>query len=469
MCDCRARGPRPREDDAPRATKERLRRAACLLASVLAGCSTSAPRYHEGREALAHANPPVVDVTAEAPFPAATVLDRRALVEEVLRRNPSLEAARQAWRAALERYPQETSLDDPMFGTGIAPASFGSNAVSGSYSFELSQAFPFPGKLALRGEAALAEAEAADHDYEAARLRIATMASTLFDEYYLASRALAINSHHVELLRELHRVALSEYEAGTASQQDPLQAESELAMLEHRQIELETQEQLVAAQIDALLHRAPDRSLPPPPEALAVELPTDLEPMALAERAITQRPELRAAAARIEARASKVELARREFLPDFTVWARYDTFWQERDLEPAVGFSLNLPLELGRRRAALEQANAELARAKSEQQRTEDQVRLSVVTAALRVHEAHHLLELTRDRLLPVARDRLAAARVSYQTGQTNFPALIDAERGMRDAELSYEEAVTTLSRRRAELERATGQLPVSLGSGGNP
>jgi outer membrane protein TolC len=356
-----------------------------------------------------------------------------------------------------------------MFGTGIAPASFGSNAVSSSYSFELSQALPFPGKLALRGQAALAEAEAADHDYEAARLRIATMASTLFDEYYLASRATVINKHHVELLKELHRVALSQYEAGTASQQDPLQAETELAMLEHRQIELETQERVAMAQIDALLHRAPDGPLPPPPGALAVELPTELEPTTLSERAITQRPELRAAAARVEARASKVALARREFLPDFTVWARYDTFWQERDLEPAVGFSLNLPLELARRRAALEQATAELARAQSEQQRTEDQVRLSVATATLRIHEAHHLFELTRDRLLPAARDRLAAARASYQTGQTNFSALIDAERGMRDAELGYEEALTTLSRRRAELDRATGQLPVLSDPGGNP
>jgi len=467
MRNCIVRGSTPRKSDS---LSVHVLCSTYLLASVLAACSTGALRYHEDREALVHATPSMVEATrAEAPFPGAVVLDRRALVEEVLRRNPSLESARQAWRAALERYPQDTSLDDPMFGTGIAPRSFGSSAVSSSYSFELSQALPFPGKLALRGQAALAEAEAADHDYEAARLRIATMASTLFDEYYLASRAMAINNRHVELLRELQRVALSQYEAGTASQQDPLQAESELAMLEHRGIELETQERLAAAQIDALLHRAPDGPLPPPPETLVVERPSDLEPATLSEQAIAQRPELRAAAARVEARASKVALARREFLPDFTVWARYDTFWQERDLEPAVGFSLNLPLELARRQAALEQANAELARAQSEQQRAEDQVRLSVVTASLRVHEAYHLFQLTRDRLLPAARDRLAAARASYQTGQTNFSALIDAERGMRDAELGYAEALTTLSRRRAELDRATGRLPVLSDPGGNP
>jgi len=406
---------------------------------------------------------------AETPFPGAAVLDRRALVEEVLRRNPGLEFARQAWRAALARYPQETALDDPMFGTGIAPASFGSQTVRDGYSFELSQAFPFPGKLELRGEAALAEAEASDHDYEAARLRIATMASTLFDAYYLASRALVINAQHLQLLEELQRVALAQYEAGTVSQQDPLQAETERAMLEHRQIELETEERLAAAQIDALLHRAPDRVLPPAPDRLEVELPTDLELGALTQRALADRPELRAAAARIEARSSKVALARREFFPDFAVWAKYDSFWQERDLEPAVGFSLNVPLELGRRRAALEQADAELARARSEEQRVEDQVRLSVVSSVERVLEAHHLLELSRDRLLPAARDRVAAARAAYETGQTSFLALIDAERGLRDAELAYEDALTKLSRRRAELDRATGRLPVISYPGGNP
>ena len=143
------------------------------------------------------------------------------------------------------------------------------------------------------------------------------------------------------------------------------------------------------------------------------------------------------------------------------MWAKYDAFWQERDLQKSIGFSINVPLHLDRRRAALEQASAELARARSEQQRAEDQVRLSVVTAVERVREAHHLLSLSRERLLPAARDRVAAARAAYDTGQTSFLAVIDAERAVRDAELRTEEAIAQLSRRRAELDRAVGRLPV--------
>ena len=40
-------------------------------------------------------------------------LDRETVIRAVVERNPTIEAARQAWEAAREREPQLTSLDDP--------------------------------------------------------------------------------------------------------------------------------------------------------------------------------------------------------------------------------------------------------------------------------------------------------------------------------------------------------------------
>ncbi|HEY0783669.1 MAG TPA: hypothetical protein VGE98_14510, partial [Thermoanaerobaculia bacterium] len=57
------------------------------------------------------------------PFAGAAQLDRGALLAEVVRRNPTLEAARLAWRAAAARPSQEGSLPDPMLSFGMAPAS----------------------------------------------------------------------------------------------------------------------------------------------------------------------------------------------------------------------------------------------------------------------------------------------------------------------------------------------------------
>jgi outer membrane protein TolC len=80
-----------------------------------------------------------------------------------------------------------------------------------------------------------------------------------------------------------------------------------------------------------------------------------------------------------------------------------------------------------------------------------------VETAAERLSEAHHLLGIVASRLLPAARDRVVAARAGFAAGRNDFDALIEAERSLRDAELEHEEALAEVSRRHAELSRATG------------
>jgi outer membrane protein TolC len=394
------------------------------------------------------------------PFAGAARLERAALVDAVLRRNPSIGASRFAWKAALARYPQETSLEDPMLGYGVAPRSFGSDLVHDGHRVEISQRLPFPGKLSLRGEIALAEAEAARSDFEAVRLRLASMASFLFDELWLLERSLAINAEHLALLGELRRIAVARYEVGEASQQDPLQAEVEEAHLLHRELSLEAARRVAREQVNLLLHRATGAALPPLPEAPDPPRAWDADREALAREALAASPELWATQARVEGRASAVALARREFLPDFDLIGAYDRIWQERELQPFVGVQMNVPLRISRRRAALAEAEARLAQAESERAGLEDEVRFAVASGAERLEEAHHVLHLYEQRLLPAARDQVEAARAGFETGRNDFLALIGAERNLRDVRLGYEEALAELSRRHSELERALGRLP---------
>jgi outer membrane protein TolC len=125
-----------------------------------------------------------------------------------------------------------------------------------------------------------------------------------------------------------------------------------------------------------------------------------------------------------------------------------------------VGLELNLPLRRARRAAALDEAEAALAEARSVQAGLGDQLRLAAIRAFERLAESEHALAIFRDRTLPAARDRVASARASFEAGQSDFSTLIDAERGLRDAELGHEEVRVALSRRRAELARAVGAGP---------
>ena len=400
-------------------------------------------------------------------FPGALELGREALVAEVLRRNPSLAAARFAWRAALARYPQVTSLDDPSVGYSIGPRTFGSGTVpQEAHRFDVSQAIPFPGKLGLRGAAALAEADAAGQDFAAVRLRLASIASMLFDEYWLLARAVEINDAHLDLVRELREIATARYESGVAEQQDPLRAEIEETELLHRELELATAQRITAQQIAALLHTRNGGGLPPPPAAFVpVSIADDPSP----EAALESRPELQAASARIDAREAAAGSARREYFPDFRLLGVYDRSWDTTDMRPMIGLELNVPLGLGRRRAAVEQARAELEQARRERQQIEDEVRTEVVTARERLAEAQHLLELRRDRALPAARDRVAAVRAGFEAGRSDFDDWIEAERALRDAEFATESARADTSRRAAELAAALGRMPMSDTSSDHP
>ncbi len=135
--------------------------ALALVGIVLPGCVTGlSGRYQTLHREMERSQLTHVEYKeTEDTFVHVTTLERPVLLREVLNRNPSIHSAQQAWRAALARYPQVVSLDDPMLGYGLAPLSFGSNSVDDAHKVDLSQKLPFPGKLALRGQAALAEAE----------------------------------------------------------------------------------------------------------------------------------------------------------------------------------------------------------------------------------------------------------------------------------------------------------------------
>ena len=421
-----------------------------------AGTTTelAAPAPSEPPAAMSH-----TDASA-----AGDRLERETLIEAVLALNPGVEAARQALAAARERVPQATALEDPMASYSLAPLSVASDDVPFGQVLEARQRLPFPGKLRLRGEAAQAEAEAAEADLAAVRLELAVTASVLYDDYYLVHRALAITAEHVRLLEDFQRIATARYAAGLAPQHAPIQAEVELAHLAHRQMTLETDREVVAARLNALLHRPPDAALGPPVERLPEPEPTAVPPGDLVAAAVAARPELSRLAAERAAREAVIDLRELDRYPDFEAMASYSSMWMDTDHRLMVGVAVNVPLQRGRIRAGVAEARAEAARLESESTRMTDEVGAEVAVAAARLRETQHILVLYHSRLIPAAHDQVRAALAGFETGQGSFLDLIEAERNQRTVELEYEETLADSYRRRAELARALGTWPPAAG-----
>jgi outer membrane protein TolC len=391
------------------------------------------------------------------PFAGASELSLDLLVEEVLARNPSLAQMVATWQAASARYPQVTSLEDPMLGTKLGPGSFGSNKVDFAYMVEVSQKLPFPGKLGLRGENAVSEASAAGHDVEDMRLQLVESVQNAFYEYYLVERSLEVNAESLKLWEQAKKDAESRYETGKAEQQDVLQADVEIGRERERRLTLDEMRQIVIARINTLLHVPTNSTLLVPPKQVkrAAELP---EVEILQATALAKRPDLQALADRIKAEEASLALAQKEFYPDFEVSAGYDAFWQERELRPEVALRLNVPLYKARRYGAVSEAQAKIAQRQAELARQTDQVNFQVQEAYEKVRKSEKAVRLYKDSILPAAELNAKAARSSYVAGKITALSRIEAERNLVSLRDRYFEAIADYFRRRATLERVVGE-----------
>lgn len=393
------------------------------------------------------------------PLEGRKAFSDQALVDEVLARNPTLAQMTAAWQAALERMPQVTSWEDPMFMGAIAPPSFGSNQVVSGYRLEVSQKIYFPGKLRLKGQNASAEANASRNDLEDVRVQLIEAARLAFFEYYLTDRALDVNEEALKLLTELRQNADARFKAGLVPQHDIFQADVEIGRQKERQMILERMQKVAKARINTLMHLPSTTPLPLPaqkaPQWLTLPAVETLQ-----AQAIRSRPDLQALADRIGAEEATFALNRREYYPDVEVSGAYDSIMGNgpaRDLAPQVAIKLNLPNRVAKRNAAVNEAAFKIAQKRAELASRTDQVNYQVQEAYEQLAESEKILKLYDTNILPAAKSNINAAQDAYRTGKVPFLSLIEAQRNYVNLKDRYFEVTADFFRRRANLERAIG------------
>jgi outer membrane protein, heavy metal efflux system len=431
------------------------------VAMRAAAPSTSGPTISDGQQPVLTARrlPPSAVICADGandPFYGQGELNSEQLVAEVLARNRSLAALQAAWRAAAQRYPQVVSLADPTFMSLMAPGSFNDPNFQSSFMVGASQHIPWPGKRQLRGQAAQAETSAASFDAGDLAVRLAATTRAAFFDYYLARRQQDLVAENVRRLREFRDVARAKYEANEVTQQDILQADVDLAELARQQIELERSANIVTARLNTLMHRLPTTPLPPPPHGLP--LPQFLPPPELLyEVALQRRPDLAAIGARVRAEQAQVQLAYKEFLPDFDVGGRYDQFWDRVNQRGQLGINMNVPLYQQKRQAAAREALWRVSQRRAEYEQQIDTIRNDVQVAYERVNESRQVFALYDERILPTIDQNVKAARAAYEAGRLAFLPLIEAQRQAIEGQMKWVEALADYHRRMADLQQAIG------------
>jgi outer membrane protein TolC len=384
-----------------------------------------------------------------------------SLVEEALRRNHEILAAQKRYESLRQRPSQESSLPDPTVSVGYAAngpplpgAGLGTNPTS-NIGLMVSQEMPAPGKRTLRGEIASKEAEAAFDDYLVFRLNITARLTQAYHQLHHANVSIASVERSQELLRNMLRIAESRYSVGRGAQQDVFKAQTQLAVFE-TQLERFRQEKIAKQiEIDSLLDRPQSTPVETPGEMTAVPIPATLDRMlALAH---TRAPRLSRDAKDIQRSELATNLARKDYLPDYTLSGGYfnqgsmPPMWQVRvDFTVPAWFWRKQRAEVAGQEAAASQARHVYT---SDQTAVEAQIReqCSIAETALK------LIGLYESSVMPGARLALESSTASYETGKLDFLAVFSNFMNVVDYELMYHEQIMQLHVALARLEELTG------------
>ena len=394
---------------------------------------------------------------------AGAVTPLAELLQEAEKSNPQIEAARQGWQAAKQVPTQVSTRPDPQFvlqhlNVG-SPRPFAgyTNSDFAYIGLGVAQDFPYPGKLRLKGEIAKREADVVQQQYESVRRSIlAEVKSAYFQLAYLA-KTLGILESDGQLLQQVEKAADARYRSGMGTQQDLLQAQLQqtklLREIAMHHLEVGKRE----AQLKQLLNRAQDS--PDIEPAGLVETPLVQTYADLLAAAQVQNPELASAQKMIEKQSLQVNLARKDFYPDFNVqymWQRTDpTLFRAYYM---LSFGVRVPIYRGRKqRPELAQAEAEQSRARSELQAQSQQVASELRAQYVIAQQTSEVLKIHREGLAPQARAEFQAGLATYQSNKQDFQALLTAFLDVLHLDEEYWQNVAEYETAIARLEQITG------------
>jgi outer membrane protein TolC len=382
-----------------------------------------------------------------------------AALEEALAKNPTLIALRKQFEAARHRPAQELFLMPPTFEATIWgwPIKTLHPADTEFYMFTFGQDVPGRGKRRLRAAVAEKDVELAVNEIAVRARDVVDQVKRTYAELFVTRKEIEIHLANLDLLRQFADISEVKYSTGRISQQDVLKAVVELSKIHNDLVMFDERAAIAEAQLNTLLDRPPDAPIGPliePRERVILPASTELQRLA-----VERQPELKAAQLERERAEAALAVVKREYKPDFFVSGGYFLMPRERDSWMAVaGITWpTAPWSRGRLDARVAEANAEIEAASAGERVVENAIRLAVQEAYVRVGAAGQRAALLRTSIVPQSEQTLEVSLVAYQTDRVDFLALIDNQRVLLDAQLSYYQALSDLEQALADLERAVG------------
>jgi len=392
-------------------------------------------------------------------------LTRRQAIAEALNRNAQLEIAREQTAQARARRVTGIAVPDPVLTAGYdglaGPFTFGAPGAAKPVQLDLD--IPFPTKFRLNNRIGWADIHASESNYRLQQQTVALQASSTYDSLLVALRQRDILRESRSLAADFLKRTQARYDAGTAAKLDVIQAQVAVAQSDNDLIGNERDIATAQASLNRTLGRIIGAAIIP---ADSLAEPPPLPDSASIERvALANRPELTILQQQQLGARATTSLTKQFWFPDFTMSIQRDYSLPGSPLF-TTGISLPLPaLYWQHSRGDIAAAQHFEKELDATYRDTRAQVTQDVRSAYANASTAMRQVAFLRDELVPSAREAFRISSTSYSLGGSSALEVLTARSALLDAERQLAEALAAASTARADLDRALGTSPTTLGA----
>lgn len=391
----------------------------------------------------------------------AEELNLQSLIDEALKNNYEILSAEAKINASKFRIPQAKSLSDPMLMFGYQNEGFRklynfSNSPDSQWMFSASQTFPFPGKLSLKGEMASWDTESQKASYEVLKLRIISRVKELYYELFFAYKNIDLIKDRDILFSQIEDAALSRYAAGIGSQQEVLMAQTEKYMLIEKEAMLKQKIQSLEAMLNATLGRDVNSPISKPTKSPYTQFVYSIEE--LIKIASTNSPEIQVKEKMLKSAETKVQMAKREYYPDFTISGSY--FLRNKEVPDmwSLTTTINIPIFYKKKqRQAVNEAEASLSEVRHELELTKLILSSTIRDNYSILKTAEKLMDLYKNGLIPKAYQDFESTLSGYVTGKVEAITVISRLKSLIEFETLYWNQFVERQKAIARIEAITG------------
>ena len=411
---------------------------------------------------LAYADPSDTSKTTNSDSIGAEIsLDQ--LIAIAFEDNPRLKTARLNWEAMIERFPQETALDDPMFQFGYFIESVETRVGPQNRQYAIVQKFPFPGKLKTKGKIVSKRVEIARVRLEQViREVIAELKDAYYELLYL-EKAIEITRQNKDLVEHLAKLAKTDYDLDGTTLNDVFKAESQRAQLSYDLILLTEFRETQITRINGLLNRLPETPLGSPSDVPDRALSATIEDLYQMGR--RHQEGLRMAGLEIAQRAEEVHLAELDALPNFKLGVGYTEIGESiiKSAESGkdaykVNVGITLPLWFEKNRARVKEAKLRRQAAAFRREALERRLLTEIKTVYFKLQNAERQIQLYRGSLIPQAQQSIETAETWYKEKKGSFSGLLEMQAVWLNFNLALQRSISNHQQYLAKLERLIGR-----------